>query len=189
MLNSAAIHGQHPSDPADWSTFAQKRSTLIFYRAGTDPVANPDIPAALAQLQTHLEAAAATLTDNSFAVDRGILTGGRQLRYYWSGETDAPRFAERFDLNGEIVGQRFSLVASWPLANLTPALATAIDIEMELLAGQIRTRLDADSDLGNHIDNHILSFAQQDIVMIGNARFVVLEWDIDMAYVEYAIGK
>lgn len=148
-----------------------------------------NIPAALVVLQTHLEAAAATLTDNTFAVDRGIVTGGRQLRYYWSGETDAPRFDSRFDLTGEIVGQRFTIVASWPLGNLTPALATAIDIEMELLAGQIRTRLDGDSELGGNIDNHVLQFAQQDVVMIGNARHVVLEWDIEMAYVEYALAR
>lgn len=152
-------------------------------------MANPDIPAALVVLQTHLAAAAATLTDNTFAVDRGIVTGGRQLRYYWSGETEAPRFPERYDLNGELVGQRFTIVASWPLSNLTPALATAIDIEMELLAGQIRTRLDGDNDLGDHIDNHVLQFAQQDIVVIGGARHVVLEWDIEMAYVEYALSK
>jgi hypothetical protein len=152
-------------------------------------VANPDIPAALGVLQTHLEAAAAALTDTSFDVDRGILTGGRQVRYYWSGETDAPRFESRFDLTGELVGQKFTIAAAWPLNDLTPELATAIDVEMELLAGQIRTRLDGDLDLGNHIDNHLLGFAQQDVVLIGNARFVILEWDIDMAYVEYTLAK
>lgn len=153
-------------------------------------MANPDIPAALTQLQTHLVAAGAALTDKLLDVDRGLpATRGRQLRYYWGGEVEPPRMDGPMVLNGEMVGQRFIIAALWPLSGLDEGLVTAIDTEMQVLAGEIRTRLNADNDLADHCDNTILHYAEPDIVTIANARHVVLLWDFDIAYIEYPLAK
>lgn len=151
-------------------------------------MANPDIPAALVVLQAHLVAAGAALTDPILDVDRGIVVGGRQIRYYWSGEVDAPRFDSRYDLTGELVGQRFTVAATFPLSGLATDQVAALDAEMQTLATEIRTRLDGDNDLGGHIDNHVLGFVDPVVMMFGTVRTVVLEWDVEMAYVEYALG-
>ncbi len=150
-------------------------------------MANPDIPAALVVLQTHLAAAAATLTDAPFDVDRGLPTGDRQLRYYWGGEVEPTHMGGNHVLNAELVGQRFIVAALWALENLSVDLVSVIDVEMQLLAGQIRTRIDGDSTLGGNVTDLELTFAEPDIVLISNARYVALRWNLDLSYVEYPI--
>jgi hypothetical protein len=151
-------------------------------------MANPDIPAALVVLEAHLVAAGAALTDDLLDVDRGLLIGGRQLRYYWSGECEPPAMGGTRVLNGELVGQRFTIAASWPLSDLSVELVEAIDVEMQVLAGEIRTRIQGDSQLGGNVTDLDLGYAEPDIMTIANARHVVLQWTLDLAFVEYAIG-
>ena len=151
-------------------------------------MANPDIPAALVVLQTHLVAAGAALTEDILDVSRGLPTGGRQIRYYWGGEIEAPRMGMTLDLTGEVVGQRFIIAALWPLTNLSPDLVTVIDAEMQTLAGEIRTRILGDSQLGSNVSDLDLGYAEPDIVLISNARHIALTWQLDLAYVEYAIA-
>lgn len=152
-------------------------------------MANPDIASALTVLATHLTAAGAALTDPFLDIDRGFVTGGRQLRYYWSGEVEPPRMGGRRVLNGELVGQRFRIAASWPLSDLTPEQVTVIDGEMQTLAGQIRTRIQGDSTLGGYVTDLDLGYFEPDIVTISNARVVVLAADLDLSYVEYAVAQ
>lgn len=146
----------------------------------------PDIAAALVVLNAHLVAAGAALTDDVLDVDRGLLTGGRQLRYYWSGECEPPRMPERRVLTGELVGQRFTIAAAWPLSDLTVEKVTAIDIEMQTLAGEVRTRIQGDSQLGGNVTDLDLDYGEPNVLVISGARHVVLEWQLDLAYVEYA---
>ena len=147
-----------------------------------------DIAAALVVLSTHLTNAGAALPDPLTDVDRGLPTGGRQLRYYWDGEIEPPKMGGRRVLNGELVGQRVAIAATWPLGNLLPDVVTAIDIEMQLLAGEIRTRIQGDSQLGGNVTDLDLGYGQPDLVTIANARHVALRWDLDLAFVEYSIG-
>lgn len=148
-----------------------------------------DIPAALVVLQAHLVAAGAALTDPLLDVDRGLLTTrGRACRYYWAGECEPPRMGGRRVLNGEMVGQRFHIDAAWPLSDLSEELVTAIDVEMELFAGQVRTRIQGDSQLGGNVTDLDLDYGTPAVVSIGSARHVVMQWQLDLAYVEYAIG-
>lgn len=151
-------------------------------------MANPDIPAALVVLQAHLVAADATLTDPLLDVDRGLLTGGRQIRYYWAGEVEPPRMSGRRVLNGEMVGQRFTIAASWVAQDLSVASVASIDTDMQALAGQIRTRIQGDSQLGGNVTDLDLQYGSPNLLTIGNARHVILEWQLDLAYVEYAIA-
>lgn len=152
-------------------------------------MANPDIPAALVVLEAHLVAAGAALTDDLLDVDRGLPTGGRQLRYYWTGEVEPPRMGGPRVLNGEMVGQRFRIAATWPLQDLDVETVTAIDTEMQTLAGEIRTRIQGDSTLGGNVTDLELGYGEPDIVVISNARYVALLWDLDLAYVEYAVAQ
>ena len=148
-----------------------------------------NIPAAIVVLQAHLVAAGAALTDPLLDVDRGLpATRGRQVRYYWGGEVDPPRMGGRRDLTGDIVGQRFIIAALWPLTDLSEELVTAIDIEMQLLAGEIRTRIDGDSQLGGNVTDLDLGYADPDIVTVANARHIALRWDLDLSYVEYTVA-
>lgn len=152
-------------------------------------MANPDIEAALVVLETHLVAAGAALTDPLLDVDRGLpSTRGRQVRFYWGGEQEPPRMGGPRVLNGEMVGQRFIVVACWPLTDLSEELASAIDVEMQQLAGQVRTRIQGDSQLGGNVTDLDLGYADPDIAVIGGARHVILQWDLDLAYVEYAVA-
>ena len=148
----------------------------------------PDIAAALVVLATHLTAAGAALTDPLTDVDRGLPTGGRQLRYYWGAEVPPPKMSGPRVLNGELVGQRFVIAATWPLGNLLPDTVTAIDIEMQALVGQVRTRIQGDSTLGGNVVDLDLGYADADLVSISNARHVAVRWDLDLSYVEYTIS-
>ena len=153
-------------------------------------MANPDIPSALGVLQTHLAAAGTALTDDLLDVDRGLpATRGRQIRYYWGGEVEPPRMGGPLVLNGQMVGERFIIAALWPLTDLSEELVTAIDVEMQLLAGEVRTRLLGDSTLGGYVTDLELSYAEPDIAIISNARHIVLQWTLDLAYVEYALAS
>lgn len=150
-----------------------------------------NIAAALAVLETHLAAAGAALTDDLLDVDRGFLTGGRQLRYYWSGEGVPVRMGTENGnvLNGRMIGQRVKIAASWPLGDLDIETVTAIDTEMQTLAGEIRTRIQGDSQLGGNVVDLDLQYAEPDVVTISNARHVVLAWDLDLSYVEYPVAS
>jgi hypothetical protein len=152
-------------------------------------MANPDIPAAIAVLQTHLAAAGAALTHDILDVSRGVLTGGRSIRYYWVGECEPPKMGGQRVLNGEMVGQRFVIAASWPLSDLSTAQVTALDTEMQTLAGEIRTRIQGDSTLGGNVTDLDLEYGEAQMLAIANARHVVMEWQLDLAYVEYAIAQ
>jgi hypothetical protein len=153
-------------------------------------MANPDIPAALTVLQAHLVAAGAALTDPLLDVDRGLPSArGRQVRYYWAGETEPPRMPGRRVLTGDLVGQRFNIAALWPLTDLSEELVTAIDIEMQLFAAQVRTRIDGDSTLGGYVTDLELGYAEPDIVTIANARHIALRWELDLAFVEYTLAQ
>ena len=91
-------------------------------------------------------------------------------------------------LNGELVGQRERIAATWPLSDLEPAQVTAIDDEMRALASQIRTRIQGDSQLGGNVTDLDLQYGEPDLVVISGTRHIALTYDLDMAFVEYPIS-
>ncbi len=151
-------------------------------------MANPDIPAALVVLATHLTNAGAALPDPIGDVDRGLPIGGRMIRYWWGGEVPPPKMSGPLVLNGRMVGERFEIAALWPASDLDVTLITAIDVEMQLLAGEVRTRIQGDSQLGGNVTDLDLDYAAPDVVTISNARHLVLRWTLDLSYVEYALA-
>jgi hypothetical protein len=152
-------------------------------------MANPDIAAALAALEVHLIAAGAVITEDISDVARGLPTGGRMIRYYWAGEVEPPHMTGRRVMNGELVGQRIAIVALWPLATLDAATVASIDAEMQTLAGEIRTRIQGDNDLGDHVESLDLSYGEPDLAVISGIRHVAVRWDLDLGYVEYPVAK
>lgn len=152
-------------------------------------MANPDVPAALVVLQAHLVAAGGALTDPLLDVDRGLLTTrGRALRYYWAGEANPAEMGASQTLTSELVGQRFIIAASWPLTDVSEELVTALDVEMQLLAAQIRTRIDGDSTLGGTVTDLTLGYCEPDIATIANARHIILTWELSLAFIEYTVA-
>ena len=148
-----------------------------------------DIEAALAVLETHLVAAGAALTDPMEDVDRGIpATSGRSIRYYWAGEVAPPKMSGPMVFNGIMVGERFVIAAVWPLSDLDVETVTAIDVEMQDLADQVRTRIHGDSQLGGNVTDLNLDYGEPELVTIAGARHVALRWDLDLAYNEYPIS-
>lgn len=150
-------------------------------------MANPDIPAAEVVLLAHLVAADAALSNPCLDVARGLPTGAAQLRYYWGGEVDPPGIPPRV-LKAELLGQRFVIVRTWAAADLSPGTVAAIDAEMQSTAGQIRTRINGDSQLGGNVTDLRLEFAEPDILTITGTRCIVLKWFLDLSYVEYAVA-
>ena len=148
----------------------------------------PNIPAALAVLEAHLVNAGSALPDEILDVTRGLPTGGRMLRYYWDGEVDPPRMGGPLVMNAEMVGERFVIAATWPMSDLSPELVTTIDVEMQLLAGEIRTRINGDAQLGGNVTDLELSYARSENILIANVLHATLSWNLDLAYVEYSIG-
>lgn len=142
-----------------------------------------DVPSALAVVATHLVAAGGALTNPILDVDRGFPTGGRSIRYYWTGEVEGSQVFAR-----NVVGQRFAIAALWPLSTLAPEVVAALDAEMQLLAGQVRTRLDGDTQLGGNAEWLELGYGKADVVTISNALFVALHWDLDIWYVTYTLS-
>lgn len=153
-------------------------------------MANPDIPAALLVLTTHLVGAGGALPYPITDVSRGLpYAPGRQIRYYWAGETLPPHMTPSPRvLNGEMVGQSFTIEALWPLVPRTDSPTIALDTEMQLLAGEIRTRINGDSQLGDHVTDLTLGYAQPDLIIVSGATHVSLTWLLDLSYVEYPIG-
>lgn len=147
-----------------------------------------NLPSGLSVLASHLVAAGAALTDPLLDVDRGLPTGGKKIRYFWAGEFEPPRMPYAESLDSELVGQRFNIAALWPLSDLDPALYAALDIEMQLLAGQVRTRIDGDSTLGGNVTGLKLRYGEIDVLTIGNARHLTIQWELDIAFLEYTLA-
>lgn len=153
-------------------------------------MAAPDIPAALVVLQTHLAAAAAAVDATFTDVGRGLpFLRGRQLRYYWGGEVPPPRFSGAEVLNGQMVGERFLIVGFWPVPDGSETAAADQDAEIISLAGEIRTRLNADNELGGNVDNLILAYADPNLLVVAGGLHVVVTWTLDLAYVEYPLAR
>lgn len=147
-----------------------------------------NIPAALVVLQAHLVAAGAALSDPILDVDHGLpSTQGRSIRYYWGGEVPPPKMGPNPRvLSGQMVGQRVVIVALWPLTSLSTEVVTAIDDEIQVLAGEVRTRIQGDSKLGGNITDLDLGYAEPDLVVIANARHIACSWELQLSYIEYA---
>jgi len=152
-------------------------------------MANPDIPAALVVIEAHLTAAGAALVVPITDVARGLpFAIGRQIRVYWSGECEPPHMGGADVLNGQEVGQRFAIQALWPIPVLTKTPKIGIDTEMQLLATEVRTRINADKQLGGNVTDLDLGYAEPDVVPIVGVNHISLTWQLDLAYVEYPVS-
>jgi hypothetical protein len=152
-------------------------------------VAIPNIPAALVVLIAHLTAAGAVLSPPLTDVSRGLpVNAGRQIRCYWAGEVLPPHMAGARVLNGESVGLSFTIEALWPLPERTGPPKISLDTEMQTLAGEVRTRINADSQLGDNVQDLTLGYATPGVVTVNGALHVSLTWQLDLSYVEYPIG-
>jgi hypothetical protein len=145
---------------------------------------------AKARLVTHAQTASATLSRPFEDVQAGLpLPRGRCVRIYYGGETDTLRMGGRYTLNSEMVGKVTNIAAFWPITTLDEEIAALIDAEAEAFSHAFRTAVDADTALNGQADNVTLMFGEPDIVIVGNARYLMILWRAVTDYVEYPIVK
>lgn len=143
-----------------------------------------------AALVTHAAAAGATLTPPLLDVKAAFpLPKGRCVRIYYGGEQEPVRMGGTLTLNSELVGKVTMIAAFWPLTSLDETLAQAIDTEAEAFGHALRTAVDGDTSLGAEGDNTTLGYAEPDVVVSGNTRFLAVMWRAVTDYVEYAIAR
>lgn len=148
-----------------------------------------DVATGLTVLAGHLTASGAALTRPILNVSRGFATGPG-LWYYWSGEIDPTTImGARNTLTSEMVGERFEIAALWAITNVGADLIAIYDADMQTLAGQVRTRIDGDSQLGGNVADLLLGDATPDVVVISNVRYLAVRWTLDLAYVEYTVAQ
>ena len=143
-----------------------------------------------ARLVTHARTASATLTRPLEDVQAGLsLPKGRCVRVYYGGETDPLRMGGRYTLNSEMVAKVTMIAAFWPLTALDEEQAALVDAEAEAFSHAFRTAVDADTDLNGEVDNTTLEDGQPDVIVVGNTRYLMIDWRAVTDYVEYPIVK
>ena len=138
-----------------------------------------------------VHAKAAALAANSAWTDVVIgfpLPAGKCVRVYYGGEAAPVRMGGDRVLNGELVSERIIVAAFWPLSNLSTDGVKLMDDEMYTFKHELRTRLLGDSQLGGAGTDLLMGYATPDIVVIGNARYAVLETQIVSDYTEYSLA-
>lgn len=145
-----------------------------------------------ARLLVHAQTASAALANPFEDVKAAFpLPKGRCVRVYYGGEDDPPGFPERGSrsMGYELIGKATLIAAFWPVTSLDEELAELIDTEAEAFGHALRTAIDGDSSLDGAADNTVLGDATPDFAVVGNTRYVVMEWRAVSAYIEYGIAR
>jgi hypothetical protein len=138
----------------------------------------------------HAAATAAAIDAQWLDVSIGapIPRGDRCIRMFWGGEVEPKKMGASRVLNGELVSNVISLVAFWAMSGLSEAEIKAIDDEMTTFIAGLRTRVLGDSQLGGQATDLYMEYGQPDFLLIGSARWAVLEVDFITDYTEYTIA-
>jgi len=145
--------------------------------------------AALTVLGTHLAAAGTALSRPITDVARGLpYARGRQIRYWWDGETEPVRMGGPRVLNGELIGQRFNIAAMWPVVDGSETANAALDVEVIALTTDIRSRILGDSQLGGNVSDLELDYGEPDLVTIAGGLHLVVRWTLTLDYEEATIA-
>lgn len=142
------------------------------------------------EILTHARAAAAAVDAKWTNVAVGVRNpDGKCVRIYYGGEVAPPNMGDDPRvLNGLMVGERVYIVAFWPLTSIGTSEYAKVDDEMYAWKHQLRTRLQADSQLNGKSADLDLEYAQPDIDTFSNQRFALLASELTVSYTEYPIG-
>jgi hypothetical protein len=138
----------------------------------------------------HTVAAAAAVSAEWTDVQIGapIPRGNRCVRLFYGGEVQPVRMGGQRVLNGELVSESIMLVAFWALPSLDEGSVKALDDEAYDFKHQLRTRVLGDSQLGGTATDLEMSYANPDFLVIGGARWMVLEVEFTSDFTEYTLA-
>ena len=142
-----------------------------------------------ARLPVHAQTAAAAVTPPIDDVQIAFpLPKSECVRVYYGGETE-PRRLARYTLGNELVGKITNIAMFLPITTLDEELAKALDVRGEAFVHALRTAVDADTDLATAGDNTTLEWAEFDIVVVGNTRFLYCLVPAVTDYIEYPLAR
>jgi hypothetical protein len=142
--------------------------------------------AILAHAKAAATAVSAMWTD--VAIGAPLPRGDRCVRLFYTGEAAPERMGGPRVLNGELVAETVGLVAFWAMSALTDSTTKAIDSEMVAFKHELRTRVLGDSQLGGASTDLVMGYCEPDYLLIGGARWAVLEVSFTLDYTEYPLA-
>jgi hypothetical protein len=142
------------------------------------------------QILVHALAAAAAVNAQwlDVAIGAPIPRGNRCVRIGYAGETAPERMGSNRVLNGELVAETCWLIAFWSMSAMDETGVKAIDSEMVGFKHELRTRILGDSQLGGASTDLVMGYAEPDYLVIGGARWAVLEVTFTLDYTEYPLA-
>lgn len=138
----------------------------------------------------HAAAAAAAISAEWKDVQVGapLPRGNRCVRVFYGGEAAPEHMGGNRVLTGELVAETVSLIAFWAMPDMDESAAKAIDDEMVAFKHELRTRVLGDSTLGGGSTDLLMHYAQPDYLLLGGARWAVLEVDFTLDFTEYTLA-
>lgn len=137
----------------------------------------------------HAVAAAAAVDSTWTDVAIGVKTpDARCVRVYYGGEREPARMGGRRVINAELVSHAIVLAAFWPLSGLGLDAYKATEDQAHGFVHELRTRVLGDSQLGGTSTDLEMGYATPDVVVIGNARWQLVEVVFVTDFTEYTIA-
>jgi len=147
-----------------------------------------DFAAAMTVLETHALAAGAALDTPILDVDRASPTPkGRCIRLWWSGNSEPVKMGGRYTLSSEMLAERVSIVAFFPVSTLAEEATGFNDAEARDLRQELYTRLLGDSQLGGNVEDLSIEGVETGWETQGNIRYRTLDMTVLLEYVEITI--
>ncbi|MGH2386249.1 MAG: hypothetical protein ACRDGB_14535, partial [Candidatus Limnocylindria bacterium] len=140
-------------------------------------------------LETHARNAGAALTSPILDIDRASPTPkGRCIRLWWSGDGPPGRMGASLTLSSEMIGERVSIVAFFPVSSLSEEVTGYNDTEARALRHELRTRISADSTLGGNVTDLAIEGVETGWESLNNTRYRTLDMTIVLDFEEYPIS-
>ena len=147
-----------------------------------------DFAAAMTVLETHALAAGAALDTPILDVDRASPTPkGRCIRLWWSGNSEPVKMGGRYTLSSEMLAERVSIVAFFPVSTLAEEATGFNDAEARDLRQELYTRLLGDSQLGGNVEDLSIEGVETGWEKQGDTRYRTLDMTVLLEYVEITI--
>ena len=143
----------------------------------------------IAAVKTHAVAAGAALTraitDVAIAAP---VPRGRCVRIFYGGEAEPVRMGTARVLTGELIAERIVVVIFLPIGEYAETLTSAIEDDLYAFKHELRTRIQADSQLGGQSTDLEIGYAATEFLQIGQVVYRTLEMEITTDYIEYPIA-
>lgn len=144
----------------------------------------------IAAILVHAIAAGAALTTPITDVQRAFpVPRGRCVRVYYGGEAEPKRMGASRVLNAELIAERTWVTLFLPISETSETLAAVLDAEAHAFKHELRTRILADSKLGGMQTDLEFEYITPDVVVIANARYLIVPCEITSNYTEYPIAE